>query len=461
MERLRRRIIGIDRKVPLLNGEQVTYVNLDNAASTPVLSDVAEALDDFLPYYSSVHRGTGFKSRLSTVAYDRAHQIVADFFGADLETRTVIFGKNTTEAINKLAYRLPLSDDAVVLTTKMEHHSNDLPWRPRAQVVHVEVTAEGRLDEDDFDRKLSQYGDRIELVAVNGASNVTGYLQPIHRLARKAHDIGARILVDAAQLAPHRPIDMRPLDDPEAIDFLTISAHKLYAPFGTGVLIGPRDIFLQGPPEYRGGGTVDIVTLDDVTWAGLPDREEAGSPNVVGGVALAASLQALTEVGMQAIAEHEAELLEYALAQLESVPGITLYGLPRPDNGDDKVGVIPFNLEGKSHFYVASVLGYEAGIGVRSGCFCAHPYVVQLLDLPPEEAQGWRERVRAGDKSDMPGMVRVSFGCYNDRADVDRLVEALHALARDEVQGTYHVDRATGEYLPQGFEEPLAPYFQL
>lgn len=460
MQSLRERIIGIDRKVPLLTGERVRYVNLDNAASTPVLRDVKLTLDEFLPYYSSVHRGTGFKSRLSTEAYDRAHEIVADFFGVDLESHAVIFGKNTTEAINKLAYRLPLEDDAVVVTTQMEHHSNDLPWRHRAKVVHVAVTPQGRLDEDDFDRKLSEYGDRIALVTVAGASNVTGYVQPIHDLARKAHAVGARILVDAAQLAPHRPINMTPADD-EGLDFLAISAHKMYAPFGTGVLIGPRDVFLSGAPEYRGGGTVDIVTLDEVTWAGLPDRDEAGSPNVVGGVALAAALKALQEVGMTAIAEHEAELLDYAVERMEEVPGLEMYGRTERGNGPDKVGVIPFNIAGLSHFYIASALGYEAGIGVRSGCFCAHPYVVHLLDLPSEEAAGWRERVRAGDKSDMPGMVRVSFGCYNDREDVDRLVEALCRVARGEVVGSYRVDRATGEYLPEEYEEPLESYFQL
>ncbi len=460
MQPLRERILGIDRKVPLLTGERVRYVNLDNAASTPVLQDVKLALDEFLPYYSSVHRGTGFKSRLSTVAYDRAHQIVADFFGVDLESHTVIFGKNTTEAINKLAYRLPLDDDAIVVSTQMEHHSNDLPWRHRAEVVHVAVTPDGRLDEADFDRKLSEYGDRIALVAVAGASNVTGYVQPIHDLARKAHAVGARILVDAAQLAPHRPITMLPSDD-EALDFLAVSAHKMYAPFGTGALIGPKDVFLESPPEYRGGGTVDIVTLDEIAWAGLPDRDEAGSPNVVGGVALGAALKALDEVGMSTIAEHEAQLLDYAIERLKEVPGLRMYGATESGGGPDKVGVIPFNIEGLSHFYVASVLGYEAGIGVRSGCFCAHPYVVHLLDLPPEEAAGWRERVRAGDKSDMPGMVRLSFGCYNNQEDVDRLVDALCRVARGEVAGRYRVDRATGEYLPDGYAEPLQSYFHL
>jgi selenocysteine lyase/cysteine desulfurase len=235
----RERIVGLDRKLPLLDGRLVSYINLDNAASTPPLRDALDAIMRFLPYYSSVHRGSGFKSRLSTAAYDEAHETIGRFVGADMDSNTVIFGKNTTEAINKLAFRYPLRRDSVVLSTMMEHHSNDLPWRDRAQVIRARLTSEGRLDEDDVDQLLAQYGDRIALLTVSGASNVTGFVQPIHRLARKAHAVGARILVDAAQLAPHRRIDIRPDNDPEHIDFVALSAHKMYAPFGAGALIGP------------------------------------------------------------------------------------------------------------------------------------------------------------------------------------------------------------------------------
>ena len=245
---LRDRIVGLDRQVPLLDGRLAPYIFLDNAASTPPLRDVVDAVDRFLPYYSSVHRGTGFKSRLSTVAYDQAHEIIGRFVGADLNINTVIFTKNTTEAVNKLSYRLPMAPDSVVITTELEHHSNDLPWRDRAQVVHVRATPEGRLDEEDFDRQLAEHAGRVALVTVTGAANVTGFLQPIHRLARKAHAVEARILVDAAQLAPHRRMDMKPDDDPEHLDFVVLSGHKMYAPFGTGALIGPQEIFLQRGP---------------------------------------------------------------------------------------------------------------------------------------------------------------------------------------------------------------------
>lgn len=458
---IRGRIVGLDHKTPLLDGRLATYVNLDNAASTPALVDVVRAIDEFMPYYSSVHRGTGFKSRLSTAAYDQAHEIIGRFVGADPHTNTVIFGKNTTEAINKLAYRFRFAPGAVVITTQLEHHSNDLPWRQFADVVHVKAKPDGRLDEDDFDRQLQRHAGRVALVAVTGASNVSGFLQPIHRLARKAHAAGASILVDAAQLAPHRRVDMRPDDDPEHLDFVVLSAHKMYAPYGTGALIGPKAFFLQGAPEYRGGGTVEIVTLDEVYWADTPDRDEAGSPNVVGAVAMAVAAQVLMEVGMEAIAAHEEHLVTYALEQLRQVPGIHVYGQSDPAKAYEKVGVIPFNLSGISHFLVAAILGYEGGIGVRSGCFCAHPYVVHLLQLNEHESQRWRDQMLSGDKSEMPGMVRASFGCYTNTDDIDRLVEMLHRIVRREYKGEYILNQASGEYSPANYHEPLDDYFHL
>ena len=458
---LRDRIVGIDQMVPLLDGRLAPYINLDNAASTPALVDVAEAVARFLPYYSSVHRGTGFKSRLSTVAYDQAHEIILRFVGADPETNTCIFGKNSTEALNKMAFRMPLEPDSIIISTQMEHHSNDLPWRSRAEVVHVKVTEDGRFDEDDFDRQLAKYGERVALVAVTGASNVSGYIQPIHRLARKAHGIGARILVDAAQLAPHRQVDMKADDDPEHLDFVVLSAHKMYAPYGTGALIGPKEVFLLSPPEYRGGGTVDIVTLDDVAWAGMPDRDEAGSPNVIGAVAMAAAIQVLMAVGMEQIAAHEETLIRYTLERLGRVPGVKIYGETDPARAHTKVGAIPFNLEGVSHFLLAAILGYEGGIGVRSGCFCAHPYVVHLLQLDEGEAGSWRDQMLAGDKSNMPGMVRMSFGCYNNTDDVDRLVEMVERVARGDYAGEYELEASTGEYTPANYVDPLAQHFLL
>jgi selenocysteine lyase/cysteine desulfurase len=401
------------------------------------------------------------KSRISTAAYDQAHEIIRRFVGADRNTNTVIFGKNTTEAINKLAFRFPLPRDSVVISTMMEHHSNDLPWRRRAEVVRAQVTSEGRLDEDDMDRLLAKYGERIALVTVSGASNVTGFIQPIHRLARKAHAVGARILVDAAQLAPHRQIAVKPDNDPEHLDFVALSAHKMYAPFGTGALVGPREIFLQDAPEYQGGGTVEIVTLEDVRWAGLPDRDEAGSPNVVGAVAMAVAAQALTDARLESVERYESSLTAYALDGLRSLPEITIYGETDPRMDHDRVGVISFNLGSAHHALVTAVLGYEGGIGARSGCFCAQPYVACLLGLSEKERARWQRELMAGDKSRRPGMVRISFGAYNSFEEVDALVEMLRRITRHDYQGKYYPVRESGEYLPAGYQDSIADYFSL
>jgi cysteine desulfurase/selenocysteine lyase len=447
--------------VPLLDGQRVPYINLDNAASTTPLPAVWEAVQRFMPYYSSVHRGAGFKSRLSTAAYEEAHEIIGKFVGADLTTNTVIFGKNTTEAINHLAQRFSFTPHDVVLTTMLEHHSNDLPWRARAQVVHVRATPEGRLDEEDFDHKLAEYAGRIALVAVTGASNVTGFMPPIHRLAAKAHAVGAEILVDAAQLAPHRRIDMKADDAPEHLDYVALSAHKMYAPFGTGALIGPKRRFLLSPPTQRGGGTVEIVTLDQIYWSGVPDREEAGSPNVVGAVAMAVAAQQLMAIGMDQIAAQEQELTAYALQQLQTVPGLRLYGERDWRRTEERTGVIPFNLAGVPHALVAAILGYEGGIGVRNGCFCAHPYVVHLLNLTTQEQSFWRRETLSGDKSRMPGMVRISLGHTNRPEDIDHLVTMLRRIGQGDYQGEYQVDAKTGDYTPVGYLDPFADYFSL
>jgi selenocysteine lyase/cysteine desulfurase len=451
---------GLDIQVPVLDGSTRRYINLDNAASTPALKTVLEAVNHFMLYYSSVHRGNGFKSQLSTHAYESARQAVLKFAGADAGEHTCIFVKNTTEAINKLAKRLPISlDRNVVITSGMEHHSNDLPWRSVANTVHVRLTPDGRLDEHDFDTQLERYSGQIALVAITGASNVTGFLNPIHRLAEKAHAVGAQIAVDCAQLAPHRRVQMLSLDDPAHLDYISISAHKMYAPFGSGALIARKDTFQNGDPDMVGGGTVEIVTLDDVVWTDPPDREEAGSPNTVGAIALAAAIHQLEAIGMETIARHEAGLTTYALELLAKVPGINIYGDTQPDRTIERLGVLPFSLDAHSHFLVSAILGYEFAIGVRSGCFCAHPYILHLLGLTYDEAQEVRARMISGDKSDMPGMIRASFGLYNTTDDVEALVDALLTVSRGKYRGNYRQEISTGEYLPLDWAPDYEQYF--
>jgi cysteine desulfurase/selenocysteine lyase len=461
IENARENIVGIDVQVPLLDGSFRTYVNFDNAASTPSLRPVLDKVNEFMDWYSSVHRGTGFKSQVSTEVYDAAHRVVCEFVGADPATHTVIFGKNSTEALNKLARRLSLAPDDVVLTTLMEHHSNDLPWRNVARTEHVDIDEEGALDEAHLDHLLDKYAGRVRLVAVTGASNVSGYINPVHRIAEKAHAAGAEILVDAAQLAPHRAVDMRPEDDPGHLDYVVLSAHKMYAPYGTGALIGRRDTFLQGAPDMVGGGVVEIVTVDDVAWTGLPDKEEAGSPNVVGAVALAKTMLCLQEIGLDALADHEARLTARLLEGLARIDGVRVYGITDPARAVEKVGVVPLNVEGMSHYLVAAILSAEGGIGVRNGCFCAHPYLLRLLGVSQGQARAHQNEVHEGIKAHLPGLVRVSFGCYNSEAEVDWFIEVLDKIARHEYTGRYEQDLASGAFWPQGYAPQMDDYFAL
>src|SRR6185295_4766440 len=346
--------VGTDQTVPLFDGSTAPFVNLDNAASTPAFRSVVDTIEEFLPFYAGVHRGTGYKSRLSTNTFERARELVGEFFRADPQRDVFVFVKTTSEALNKLARSLPVGNDAVVLTTLLEHHSNDLPWRGRFRTVHVGARPDGALDLEHLDRLLGEHAGRVALLAVSGASNVTGVVQPVHLLAEMVHSVGGRILVDAAQLAGHRPIDMRSHDDPTHLDFVVCSAHKMYAPFGSGALVGPRDAF--GPaPDQTGGGTVHAVTTDDVVWAGLPDREEAGSPNVVGAVALAAATRALAEIGLDRIAAHEIELTRYASRRLSRLPGLRIHGPSEGTTTTGKLGVLPFTIAGIDHGLIAAV----------------------------------------------------------------------------------------------------------
>jgi len=461
IENIANHVVGLDKKVPLLNGTEIQYVNFDNAATTPTLRPVMDKLDDFMGWYSSIHRGTGFKSQLSTHYFDYAREIVAKFFNVDPKDHLVIFGKNGTEAINKLAHRVPLPKDSVIFVSKMEHHSNDLPWRVRRPVVHIDVDEQGKLDWNDFTRKLDEYKGRVGLVSITGASNVTGYINDIYQIAELAHENGAKIMIDAAQLAPHRSIDIRPVGHPQHLDFLAFSAHKIYAPFGLGVLITDRDTFIEGDPDIVGGGTVSLVSEDYAYWLDAPEKEEAGTPNVAGSVALAKALKIIMDIGMDKIAEHEAELTRYALNRLKEIPDLKLYGSVAEDEVHDRLGVISFNLQDKPHALVSAILNFEAGIGVRNGCFCAHPYIKCLLGVTVAETKVLEEKILQQDRSTVPGTIRMSFGMYNNTDEVDRMIDALKIIAADEYKGDYELRVETGEYFPKGFDMNFDQYFSI
>jgi len=434
-------LVGDGDPVPCVDGVDRPYLNLDAGASTPALPAVAQRVSDFLPTYSSVHRGAGYRSREATTAYELARQAALTFAGRDPEGDDIaILCRNTTEAINHLAYRLRLSTDDVVVTTVAEHHANLLPWARACERRFVECGTDGTFTPEAVAEQLDA-GPRPALLAVTAASNVTGWRPDIDAVIAVAHQRDVPVLVDAAQLAPHGPM-------PTTADFLAWSGHKMYAPFGTGVLVGPRDAFVDGDPFLAGGGAVDLVDLDEVIWTEPPEREEAGSPNVIGAVALHAAIDELTALGWPAIEAHDDEIAAHLRPALAAVPGVRLLGPPL------EVPTLPtaaFTVEGVPHALVAARLSAEFGIGVRHGCFCAHPYLLRLLGLDSDEVAAYRGAVLRGDRREIPGAVRASAGLSTSVDDVDRLVDAVaHIASGAPAPVTYEQDVHTGDFWPQG-----------
>jgi selenocysteine lyase/cysteine desulfurase len=232
----------------------------------------------------------------------------------------------------------------------------------------------------------------------------------------------------------------------------------MYAPFGCGVLVGPRHVFEMGAPDIVGGGTVNAVTLDDTIWAELPERDEAGTPNVLGAIALATAARTLTSIGMDELAEHERVLTRRALSALKGLEGLTLYGQTDTELREDRLGVITMNAAGFDHARLAAALGYEHGIGVRNGCFCAQPYVRELLGVSDGEMQEVLRKLACGDHTGVPGMVRMSLGVYNTEAEVDQFVEAVRQVLTDGPQGSYVLDATHNDYVPESPVCDLSAY---
>jgi selenocysteine lyase/cysteine desulfurase len=439
------RLVGADVEVPLVTGEQRRYVNMDYAASAPALERAASAVSEMLEWYSSVHRGAGFKSRAATAAYEGARESVRSFVGGRADD-AVIFTRNTTDSINLLAATLPA--DTEVIAFAGEHHANLLPWqRLDARFLPVPHTPSDLLER--LDVALTGGRGQRRLVAVTGASNVTGELWPLHEICELARRHDARVMVDAAQRAPHEPIRM----ERDGIDYLAFSGHKLYAPYGAGTLIGRADWLRAGDPFLRGGGAVRLVTVDEVVWADPPDRHEAGSPNVVGAVALGVACDTLARYGMERLAAEERELLREALARLTPIDGFEHYRLW--DASHPRVGLLTFNLRQHPYDLVAAALSAEHGIGVRHGCFCAHPLMMDLLHVDDGEARRLIDATRAGARPRLPGAARVSFGIGTTLQDIAITAEAVSALATEGPRWNYRIDEASGEYEPDPDPRPL------
>jgi selenocysteine lyase/cysteine desulfurase len=423
-------VAGASLRVPLVTGGDIGYANLDHAASAPCLDAVRSAVDEFLPWYASVHRGAGFASQVSTRLYERTRDILRRFAGAR-QTDAVVFTRNTTDAFNLLARSLPRHTSVVVFDT--EHHAALLPWQGpnvrRLPTPRTRLAAVSAVDE-----ALAGCPQGPRLVVVTGASNVTGELLPVAEIAAVARKHGARIALDAAQLAPHRRISLRELD----VDYVALSGHKLYAPFGAGALIGRADWLRAARPYLAGGGATKLVTEDAVVWNTGPERHEAGSPNTVGVYALGVACETLAR-DWAAVEAHEQALLTRLRKGLESIPGcaeLRLFDAPV-----DRVGTVGFVVDGFDPGWLAAVLSAEYGIGVRDGAFCAHIAARRLIGVAGGDGQQ---------------AVRVSLGLGSTEEHVDRVLLALRQIVARGARWEYaEVD---GRWAPVGDPRELPPF---
>ncbi|MEU4742604.1 aminotransferase class V-fold PLP-dependent enzyme [Actinosynnema sp. NPDC023658] len=396
-------VLGADMNVPLADGTMAPFANFDHAATAPCLEAVADAVNTFLPWYTSTHRGAGTLSAICTAKYEESRITVRQFIGCRPDDH-LVFTRNTTDALNMLARIVP--EDTTTIVFAHEHHAGLLPWRD-VRTLPIQSDVDGVLTA--LDGALAEIGAKA-LVVVTGATNVTGELLPLEELVAITHRHGARIAVDAAQLVAHRPIDMTALD----VDYLAFSGHKLYAPFGIGVLAGRSDWFVAAEPYLRGGGATVNVGDDprDVEWSlGVP-RHEAGTPNVIGAVALAAACETV-RTAWDSLIPYESVLLtrlRTGLAEIPEVNELSLFGLT-----EDRIGIVSFTVDGVDPGLLATALSVEYGIGLRQGRFCAHPLTRHLLR-----------------KSGTPGSetaVRASLGLGVDVAKVDRLVDAIRTIS--------------------------------
>ncbi|MGR3933331.1 aminotransferase class V-fold PLP-dependent enzyme [Streptomyces sp. BRA346] len=430
-------VLGSDVTVPLVTGGEVTYAALDYAASAPALRRVWDDVAAYAPYYGSVHRGAGYLSQLSTDLFETSRKDVAAFLGCR-EDDQVVFTRSTTDSLNLLAAALPTGTEVFVFET--EHHASLLPWEQRedTRVTYLSAPRSPREAVETLEKALAGRAGGPALVCVTGASNVTGELWPVRELAAAAHARGARIVLDAAQLAPHHPVDIAEAD----VDWVAFSGHKLYAPFGAGVLAGRADWLREARPYLAGGGASRKVARRDdggvdVEWHTTAARHEAGSPNVIGVYAIASACRALSEAGFDGLVARERQLIATVREGLAEVPEVRLLSL----FGDDapRVGVLSFVVEGWNSSHFAAALSAEYGIGVRDGLFCAHPLVRTLLGGEagdpgecgaPEAAPGERSL----------NAIRVSFGAGTPDEHVERFVRAVKELVRDGAKWEYRTE---------------------
>jgi len=397
-------VLAIRADFPILerqvHGKRLVF--LDSAASSQKPRQVIEAMDEYYRRsHSNVHRGVHMLSEEATDLYEAARKRVARFIGAG-SAREIIWTRNTTEAINLVAYswgRANVRAGDEIIATEMEHHANLVPWQllakeRGARLRFIPVSQDGFLQLDEMDRLLSE---RTRLVAVTHMSNVLGTINPIGEIARRAHAAGALCLVDGAQSVPHIPTNVQEL----GCDFLAFSGHKMCGPTGIGVLWGRRGLLESMPPFLAGGDMIRRVTLESADWNDLPYKFEAGTPAIAEAIGLGAAVEYLDRLGMEAIQAHERQVSAYALERLAEIPGLRILG---PADPQHRGGLVTFTLEGIHPHDLATILDAE-GIAVRAGHHCAMPLHIKL---------------------GLPATTRVSFYIYTLYAEIDRLVEALY-----------------------------------
>ena len=410
MDRLRQTLIGREVLVPTTEGAR-PFINLDNAASTPT----------FDPVWEAVCRTWKQNLQIQQNVIDEVRSICSGFLGAPKEGYDLIFTSNATEAINLAAERLSRESlpetETVVLTTLLEHSSNDLPWRlhPGFSLIRIKVNDEGMVNPNELERVMREYNQegrygnkRIRLMAVSGASNVLGNFNNLEEISSIVHRFGARLLVDAAQMVAHRKVAV----SATGIDYLAFSAHKVYAPFGSGALVVRKGLPGFGPLETE-------------------SIRSSGEENAAGIAALGKALILLQRMGLDHIMEEEQALTRHALLGLSQIHGIKIYGIKDPDSGrfSRKGGVVPFELKGMIATRIAKELAMQGGIGVRAGCHCAHLIIKHLLRFTPVLERIQRTIVILFPMLVLPGLLRVSFGIENTREDIDTLLSVLQNIA--------------------------------
>ncbi|MCP5065503.1 MAG: aminotransferase class V-fold PLP-dependent enzyme [bacterium] len=472
LDKLGRHAVGLGVDFMLATGDTSRRVYLDSTATTLRLQIVQDVIDKYQPYYSNTHSVVHFGAKLSTSEYAWAHEMVLRFVRADPSTYTAFFtGHGTTAGINRVAQTLRAQRPGrdVVITSVMEHHSNDLPHRKHfPHVVHVPAeagpTSMGCVCVKAVEAALKEHGERVNYVSITGVSNVTGIINPVWKLAELAHRHGALLVIDAAQMIAHLPIRMSGHEDAaHDIDALVFSGHKIYAPGSPGVVVARKELFSGVEPQEVGGGMVEDVWLDRFApTAKLPDREEAGTPNICGAVGLATALYALDRVGMETIAREELRLINYALSRLGEIDDVVIYG--DNDAGRYKrVGALSFNVKGVHHALTGAVLNDYFNIAVRNECFCAHPYVREMItEALAEEDDGLSNQELEALAELHRGMVRASFGIYTTRDDIDALATAVRTIA--ENRGFYednYEQLDCGDYVHKTFRFDPARLFSV